>query len=191
MGRSRARCESPEGGVCPCACVWRVPGDTVPYEFLTEYIHTRLQVRYSEPRCDNVGRRFLISTLSRRCSVKRRRSAVFARGTDGLVDRAPISYGGSSPREVSAPPCPARGLSPWPFVPPVLDRPAVRAGATTNRGAHRDTPTRTRTRKSGTVKARALPSLGASGVSAHLASNTHCSISSKLLTHRLPADPRS
>ena len=106
----------------------------------------------------------MISTLSRRCSVKRRRSAVFARVTDGLVDRAPISYGGSSPREVSAPPCPARGLSPWPFVPPMLDRQAVRAGATTNRGAHRDTPTRTRTPKSGTVKARALPSIGPSGV---------------------------
>ena len=133
----------------------------------------------------------MISTLSRRCSVKRRRSAVFARVTDGLVDRAPISYGGSSPREVSAPPCPARGLSPWPFVPPVLDRPAVRAGATTNRGAHRDTPTRTRTRKSGTVKARALPSFGASGVSAHLASGIEHPLLHSQIGANAPAACRS
>ena len=50
------------------------------------------------------------------------------------------------------------------FVPGVPGRQAVGAGATTNRGGHRDTPNRTRTLNSGVVKVRALPSLGASGV---------------------------
>ena len=61
-----------------------------------------------------VGRRFLNFDLplSRRCAAKKAEAAVFARVTDGLIDRAPISCGGDSPRAGSASAGPVRGLSP-------------------------------------------------------------------------------